>query len=137
MCISRTDVRLEKLPMVRRTLFCRRCNLIRWGSATNSHVRQACHHRVILMSAINCSLLNREYTLINVLKALASIISVWSPCNILIEDYTEIFYIIYKWNVPSIQCKKRLRWSNSMREVDCSSLVFTDFNIPTLTPGSH
>jgi hypothetical protein len=47
----------------------------------------------------------------------------------------QIFYAIYKYNVPSVQCKKRLRWSDSMREVDCPSLVFIDFNVPMLTPG--
>jgi hypothetical protein len=36
MCKLRTGVRLGKLPMVRRTLFCRRCNFIRWISAANS-----------------------------------------------------------------------------------------------------
>jgi Flp pilus assembly pilin Flp len=49
----------------------------------------------------NHSLLNREYTLINVLKALALIIYVQSPCNFLTEDYTEIFNTIYKWNTSS------------------------------------
>jgi hypothetical protein len=61
--------------------------------------------------------------------------SVWYPCNFLIEYYTKIFYAIYKWNVPSILCKKRLRWSNSMREVDCPSLVFIDFTVPMFTRG--
>jgi hypothetical protein len=60
---------------------------------------------------------------------------VWSPCNFPIEYYTEIFYAIYKWSVPSIQCKKSLRWSNSMRVVECPSLVFVDFNVTMLTPG--
>jgi hypothetical protein len=60
---------------------------------------------------------------------------VWSPCNFLIEYYTMMFYAIYKWNVPSIWCKKRLGWSNSMREVDCPNLVHIDFNVPMLTPG--
>jgi hypothetical protein len=59
------------------------------------------------------------------------------PRKFLIKDYTEILYTIYKWNVPSIQCKKRLRWSNLIQEVDCPSLVFIDFNVPTLTPGHH
>jgi hypothetical protein len=27
------------------------------------------------------------------------------PCNSLIEDYTEIFYTVYRRNVSSIQCK--------------------------------
>jgi hypothetical protein len=57
-----------------------------------------------------------------------------SPCDPLIKDHTEIFYIIYKWNVPSIQCKERLWGSNSMREVDCLNLVFIDFYVPALTP---
>jgi hypothetical protein len=35
-CLSRTDVHLGRLPMVRRTLFCRRCNFNRWVSAANS-----------------------------------------------------------------------------------------------------
>jgi hypothetical protein len=61
----------------------------------------------------------------------------WSPFNFLIEDYTEIFYSIYKWSFASSQWKKRLGWSSSMREVDCPSLVLIDFNILTLTPGHH
>jgi hypothetical protein len=71
------------------------------------------------MLVLNLSLLNRAYTLINVL----------------IEYYTMIFYAIYKWNFPSIQCKNKLRWSSSMREVNCPSLVFIDFNVPMLTRG--
>jgi hypothetical protein len=57
-----------------------------------------------------------------------------SLCDPLIKDHTEIFYIIYKRNVPSIQRKKRLRGSNSVREVDCLSLIFIDFYVPALTP---
>jgi hypothetical protein len=87
------------------------------------------------MLVLNFSHLYRAYTVINFLKAFGLIISLWSPCNFLIEYYTEIFYAIYKWNVPSIQCKKRLRWSNSMREVDSPSIVLIDFNVPMLTPG--
>jgi hypothetical protein len=36
LCNSRTGVRHGKLPMVRRILFCRRCNFNRWVSAANS-----------------------------------------------------------------------------------------------------
>jgi len=32
-CNSRVVVRLDKLPMVRRILFCRRCNFNKWLSA--------------------------------------------------------------------------------------------------------
>jgi hypothetical protein len=31
------------------------------------------------------------------------------PCNPLIEDYTEIFYVIDEGDIPSIQCKMSLR----------------------------
>jgi hypothetical protein len=67
--------------------------------------------RVSLMLVLNCSLLNREYILINVLKALASISSM---CNLHVT-FTEIFFTIYKWNVLSIQCKMRLRWLTTAR----------------------
>jgi hypothetical protein len=43
MCKSRAGVRLGKFPMVRRTLFCRRCNFSRFLSAGNSQAQQACH----------------------------------------------------------------------------------------------
>jgi hypothetical protein len=69
------------------------------------------------MLALNRSLFNKEYTLINVPKTFASIIST-SMCNlqvIVIEDYTEMCYANYKWNIPSIQCKMRLRRSKSVR----------------------
>jgi hypothetical protein len=92
------------------------------------------------MIVLNRSLLNREYILINVLKALTSIIStrfVQSPCNFLIEDYTEIFYTIYKLNVSSVQSKMEFRRSTTARKVDPLSLFFINFNIPTLTPGLH
>jgi hypothetical protein len=59
------------------------------------------------------SLLKREYSL-NMFDR---------PYNPLIEDYTEILYIISKWYVPSIQCKKRLGRCPLMGEVDRLSLV--------------
>jgi hypothetical protein len=60
-----------------------------------------------------------------------------SPCNFLVEDYTEIFYTIYEGNIVSVQCKKGLRWSNSIGEVDCLGLFLIDFNVSLLTPGCH
>jgi hypothetical protein len=51
---------------------------------------------ISLMLAVNRTFLNRERTLINVLKALASIISICNLHETRIEDYTEIFYTIYK-----------------------------------------
>jgi hypothetical protein len=93
--------------------------------------------RVKLILAPNRLILNREYTLINILKALASVNSVWSPYNFLIEDYTEIYYTIYKWNVPSIQCRMGLRWSTYAREATPLSLILIYFNIPALTWRLH
>jgi hypothetical protein len=46
----------------------------------------------------------------------------------------EIFYSIYKWNVLSIQCKKRFRRFNLVGEVDCKSLPLIDFYVLVLTP---
>jgi hypothetical protein len=40
MCISRTGVCLGKFTMVRSTLFCRHCNLIRWVSARSVPCRR-------------------------------------------------------------------------------------------------
>jgi hypothetical protein len=48
--------------------------------------------RVSVMLVLNHSLLSREY----ILKALASIISMSSPCKFLVKNNTEIFSIIYK-----------------------------------------
>jgi hypothetical protein len=52
---------------------------------------------------------------------------VQSPCNPLIEDYTEILYMIDKGDIPPIQCKMSLRGPRSMRKVDGPSLIFIDF----------
>jgi hypothetical protein len=47
--------------------------------------------------------LNSDGTLINVLKALASIISgMYSPCSLSIKYYAEMLYISNKEAVPSV-----------------------------------
>jgi hypothetical protein len=38
--------------------------------------------------------------------------------------------MIYKWDVPSIQCEEGVRQSTLVREIDRPSLVLIDFNIP-------
>jgi hypothetical protein len=58
-----------------------------------------------------------------------------SPCNLLVEDYTEIFYMIHTGNVPSVQCEMNLSFSKSMKEVGGPSFILIDFNIPAL--ASH
>jgi hypothetical protein len=59
---------------------------------------------------------------------------VQSPCNPLIEDYTEIFYMIDEGDIPSIQYKMSLKEIESMRKVDDLSLIFIDFYAPAFTP---
>jgi len=53
--------------------------------------------------------------------------SVHSPCNSFIKNYTKVFYIINKRDVPSFQCKMSFDQSMSMREVHGLSVVFIDF----------
>jgi hypothetical protein len=63
------------------------------------------------MLALNRSFLNTEYILINVLKAMASIISI---CNLhlsFLSKNTPRYFVIYKGNISSIQCKMGLRLS--------------------------
>jgi hypothetical protein len=55
-------------------------------------------------------------------------------CIPLIEDYTEIFYVIDKGDNPSIQFKMSIRGPKSMRKVDGLSRIFIDFYVPVLTP---
>jgi hypothetical protein len=52
----------------------------------------------------------------------------------LIEDYTEIFYVIDKGDIPSIQYKKITRGPKSMRKVYGLCLIFIDFHVSALTP---
>jgi hypothetical protein len=52
---------------------------------------------------------------------------VQSPRNPLLEDYTEIFYMIDNGDIPSIQGKMSLRKPKSMRKVDGLNLIFIEF----------
>jgi hypothetical protein len=56
-----------------------------------------------------------------------------SRCVPLIEEYTEIFHMIDKGDIPSIQCKMSLRRPKSMRKVDYLSLILIHFYVPALT----
>jgi hypothetical protein len=40
------------------------------------------------------------------------------PCNLLKTDYTEIFFMTDKGDIPSIECKISLKGPKSMRKVD-------------------
>jgi hypothetical protein len=61
-------------------------------------------------------------------------LDVWSPCHPSVEDDTEIFDTIYKWDVPSIQLKVAPRHSTSFREVYRLSLPFIILYFPAQTP---
>jgi hypothetical protein len=55
------------------------------------------------MLVLNCSVLNREYVIINALKALASIVFMCGLHVIFLSSITpRNFYIISKRDVPSI-----------------------------------
>jgi hypothetical protein len=83
------------------------------------------------MLAPNRSLLNRQYILMNVLKALASI------HVILLSKITPRYFTLFIWDIPSIQRMRRIRRSISMNEVNRPSLFSIDFNVPAFTPGRH
>jgi hypothetical protein len=69
---------------------------------------------------------------------MVSIVSMCSPhIENLMENYVNILNTIHERNVQSVHCKKRVRWSNSMGELACPSLVFIEFYVPALTPGLH
>jgi hypothetical protein len=57
-----------------------------------------------------------------------------SPCNPLIEDYTQIFHMIDEEDIPAVQYKMSLRGPRSMRNVDGLNLILIDFYVPALTP---
>jgi hypothetical protein len=59
---------------------------------------------------------------------------VQSPCDPLIEDYTEILYVIDKGDIPSILCKMSLGGPKSVRKVDGWRLNLIHFYVPALIP---
>jgi hypothetical protein len=59
---------------------------------------------------------------------------VQSSCNPLIQDNTEVFYMIDQADIPSIQCKMSLRVPKSVSKVDGLGIIFVTFHIPALTP---
>jgi hypothetical protein len=75
------------------------------------------------MLALNRSLLNKNYILINFRKALTSIISIYNPY---LQYYTEVYYLIHEGKILSVQCEMNLRWSKLMREVNAprANLIF-------------
>jgi hypothetical protein len=50
-----------------------------------------------------------------------------SPCNLLVEDYIEVFYMIHNVVVPFVQCEMNIRLSKSVTEVDGPNFIFFFF----------
>jgi hypothetical protein len=91
--------------------------------------------RVSLMLVLNRSLFNREYILINVLKASASIISMYNVHVIFLSKIIPIYYMLF---TNGMFRPFSVRWrSTTARKVNPLSFVFIYFNIPALTPGPH
>jgi hypothetical protein len=122
--------------MVRRSLFCRQCNFNRWLSATNFQAGQTqaiadlmrASWKANLMLVLNRSLLNREYILMNVLKALALIVYMCGTHVMFLPKATPRYFILLT-NGIFRPLNLRIRRSNSMRKVDRCSLVLIDFTI--------
>jgi hypothetical protein len=76
--------------------------------------------------------------LTNIRRALAALVSI---CNLhvifFIKNYTEIFHVVYKVNLPFFQSKLSLDCSASMEEADGLSLNIIDLYVPALTPRLH
>jgi hypothetical protein len=77
------------------------------------------------MVVLNLSLLNMEYTLINLLKALASMISMYGLHVSFLSKITPRYFTLFTNGM----------WFNSMREVDCPSLLFNAHTRPPLSSG--
>jgi hypothetical protein len=91
--------------------------------------------RVSLLLVLNRLPFNREYILINVLKALASIISM---CNLHVTFLSKITPRYFMLFTNGIFRPFSVRWDSGgrrLREKNLLGLIFIYFNIPALTPG--
>jgi hypothetical protein len=72
----------------------------------------------------------------NVLKALASIVSMCNLHVILLSNITPRYFKLFT-NVMFLLFNIRVSQSPLMRKVDRLSLILIDLNIPAFTPGQH
>jgi hypothetical protein len=79
------------------------------------------------------SFLNRDWTLISVLKALASIISMWNFHVILLSEITPKYFI---WFTKGMFHLFNIRWA-SFGLCLWQKCVFIEFYVPSLTPHLH
>jgi hypothetical protein len=89
------------------------------------------------MLALNRSLLNREYILMIVLKALVLIIHMCNLHVILLSNNKPGYFTLFTnmiFHPFNVRIESRYI---SVSEADHLRLVFIDFNIPEFTPGRH
>jgi hypothetical protein len=110
----RICVCLGYLSVMGRTLSSRPWSFSEWVPETITQAGEAKVNRCLVSAVYRFSAqslnLIRGVTLISVLKALVSAVHIWIPLNLSIKEYTEIFRIFYKPNVPPFQCEGRLCW---------------------------
>jgi hypothetical protein len=87
------------------------------------------------MVVLDRSLLNRGYILMNVLKALASIVSMCSLHVIFLSKIIPRYFRLFTNGMS--RPFNIIRRSSFLRKVDYTSLVLIDFFIPLPTPGRH
>lgn len=128
LCTSRTHVRIEKLTVLWKTLFCRRCNSKLW-SAANSQAGQT---KLILFQMLQLNhflwVVSRPQQALwrpGLLFFLYGF-SMWSYCQRL---YRDISHGLQRER-PSFQCKIGLCQSKSAREMNCLILIAIDFSGP-------
>jgi len=124
-CKARVGIRLGKVPILRRIVFCRRCNLIPgWTCRSHVALNQCFVECSFRLDALSFAIQNRVDSDEYPKCPSGDRIYMRSPCNFPIENYTEIFYICNKGNVPAFQCKMSLERSMSAGEVHGLSVIF-------------
>jgi hypothetical protein len=86
------------------------------------------------MLALNRSLLSKEYTLMNVLKALVLIIFM---CTLHVILLWKITLRYFTWLTKGMFCPFNVRWdpaTSTMRQIDGLNLIIIDFYVLVLTP---
>jgi len=70
-------------------------------------------------------------------KSLATLVPVCNFNVIFVKNYTKIFYVVCKGNMPSFQCKTSFDFCTPIGEVNDLRLLFINLNVPALTLRLH
>jgi hypothetical protein len=136
-------VHLGRLSVVRRIFFCRWCNS---EDGCPPQASRTGRNKLLWIKLA----LYRGFNYVFALTFQKGVISVkcskdlgddrfcmYSPCNLSIKSYSEIFHVVYKENGPSFQCKMSLDQYIWVGEIYCLSLIFIDLYVSALTPRLH